>query len=128
MNQTKIKLITTNVNGALYTHLPDRDLAKDLKKAQRKWDSKPRAQQTPVLHASARGELSLIDRTINRYRNRLHALTDPLEVVVITLFKPTRPMTWKFNAEIKAWANSGSTLNGARIHIRYVDPADWGLE
>ena len=123
MNQPE--LITTFVNGATYTHLPTRDLAKELKKAQRKHNSKPRPLQTPVLHA--RFGDTLISRTMDHYRARLLTLTDPLEVVVITLFKATKPMTHKFNAEIQGWAKSGSLPNGSQLHIRYVDPVDWGL-
>ena len=124
MNQPD--LITTNIDGASYTHLPSRDLATDLKKAQRKWNLKPRAVQLPVLPSQDyRSRDSLLARTLDHYRTKLTTLTDPMHVLIITLFKPTKPQCHKFNAEIEGWARSGAHQH--QIHIRYVDPADWGL-
>ena len=108
-----------------YHHLTTRDLAADLKKAQRKWNSKPRAQQTPVLREPMGKGGTVIGRTLAHYQAKLHSLTDPMHVLIITLFKPTKPQCHKFNAEIEGWARSGAHQH--QIHIRYVDPADWGL-
>jgi hypothetical protein len=126
MNQPD--LITTNVDGATYTHQPSRNLAADLKKAQRKWNSKPRPQQVPVLdgvHPWGKPPDTLINRTIDHYRTKAMTLADPMHVLIITLFKPTKPQCFKFNREIESWARSSPHQH--QIHIRYVNPVDWGL-
>jgi hypothetical protein len=128
MNQPD--LITTNVDGATYTHLPGRNLAADLKKAQRKWSIKPRPQQTPVLpdqdyRSHNRMFISLMERTLDHYRTKAMTLADPMHVLIITLFKPTKPQCFKFNREIESWARSSPHQH--QIHIRYVNPVDWGL-
>ena len=115
----ELTLTTTAFNlgpghQATYHHLPDRDLDADLKKASRKWNNKPR---TFVLPFEA-----LLNRTIGHYNAKVLALTDPAHIVVLTLFKPTKPMGWRFNREIELWAKQHPQLL-----LAYVDPADWGV-
>ena len=118
------ELITTNINGATYTHLPTRDLTKDLKRAQRKWNSKPRVQQTPVLHEPMGKGGTLIGRTLDHYSAKLVTLgDDPMRVLIVTLFNPSKPQCVKFNRELELFA-----LRDSRIHLQYVDPVDWGLD
>ncbi len=123
----ELTLTTTAFNlgpghQATYHHLPDRDLDADLKKASRKWNNKPRNYQVPAIHPGMGQDSSVLTRTIDHYSAKLGALTDPAHIVVLTLFKPTKPMGHKFNYEIELWAR-----RHPQLLLAYVDPADWGV-
>ncbi len=112
--------LTTLKNGAIYTHLRERDLAADLKKAQRKHSIRLTGYR--ILDPID----DVIDRTIAHLETQL-AKPGPTQVTLFGVSSYSKPQSHAFTAKIREWLRDKVNA-GSNLKVHFVDPIDWGFK